>query len=389
MDVIERARLYVARMPLAISGSGGSVACLNVAVALRHGFGLTLQQAWPLMVEYSDRCSPPWTPKELEHKLQSAEKRPHDKPRGHLLGKLKTRDGKEWPGEDRRSEAPPPAAESAEDRRNWREFDRGALDGEQRKDLRVDAEWLWRRSPVDSRCLSAGNFLAAVCLTGDRVMVFNNERSQGQYIFWNHADAGRRGWYRLADRRGVPAQWAGGPDMTPEDIRSARMGTWWLNQPVTGEWRNNGEKWSRRSEVNVAAWRTMVIESDEAGIEQEWLNLLVQLPLRIAALYTSGDRSVHALVRVDLRSKAMWDQLRDYLKPVLTRLGADKGVFSAVRLTRLPGCLRQGKMKDGRYTRYEEPRLQRLLYLNPLADWRPIVSMPVLRSERMWEEAYV
>jgi hypothetical protein len=124
----------------------------------------------------------------------------------------------------------------------------------------------------------------------------------------------------------------------------------------------------------------MVVESDEDGIEEAWLNLLVQLPLRIAAMYTSGSRSVHALVRVDMSSKANWDLLRDRMKPMLTRLGADKGVFSAVRLTRLPGCMRQGTEKDGVYTRFPAPRLQRLLFLNPLADWAPILSLPAIHS---------
>ena len=97
-------------------------------------------------------------------------------------------------------------------------------------------------------------------------------------------------------------------------------------------------------------------------------------------MYTSGGRSVHALVRVDMASKANWDLLRDWMKPVLTRLGADKGVFSAVRLTRLPGCLRQGREKEGKYERYPEPRMQKLLFLNPLADWAPVLSLPVIRA---------
>jgi hypothetical protein len=51
-----------------------------------------------------------------------------------------------------------------------------------------------------------------------------------------------------------------------------------------------------------------------------------------------------------------------------------------VRLTRLPGCVRRGKeSREGGYEAFSEPRMQRLLYLNPLADWTPIQSLPVLR----------
>ncbi len=392
MDVIERARLYVGKMDAAISGSGGHTATFKVACALVHGFGLTQTEAWPLMLDYNLRCSPAWSHKDLVHKLKQAEKVPHKEPRGHLRGEWLTRDRQPWTEGGRSQDsagASPHHDESERDERNWREFDRGALDGEQTA-AKVNEEWLWKRSPVDCRSMAAGTFLTHVSEPGDRLICFTNERSQGQFIFWNHAEERRRGWYRLNERRGIAAVWTSPAAETPVELRSARMGVWWLCQPVTGEWKPNGEKYSRRSEGNVAAWRTMVIESDEAGIEQEWLNLLVQMPLRIVAMYTSGGRSVHALVRVNMPSKQAWDQLRDFLKPVLTRLGADKGVFSAVRLTRLPGCLRQGGMgPEGRYVRYAEPRLQRLIFLNPRADGTPIVGLPVLRNEPMWEEAYV
>jgi len=38
----------------------------------------------------------------------------------------------------------------------------------------------------------------------------------------------------------------------------------------------------------VTAWRYLVLESDVAEAGQ-WLNLLVQLPLPIAAIYTSAE----------------------------------------------------------------------------------------------------
>jgi hypothetical protein len=400
--LLKRARAYVAAMEPAVSGSHGHAATFKVAIALLHGFDLAANEAWPVMLEYNARCLPPWSENELRHKFAQVDKVAHKKPRGHLMGEKAAGEKSQGsvaalaspvsaslrlPHKDTRGSggAPP-----HRDQRNWREFDRAALHVEQRTGITVDAEWLWKRSPVDCRSMSAGHFLTHVLEPGDRVIAFNDERSQGQFIFWNHSEARRRGWYRLGERRGEAARFECGPEATPDEIRRARLGVWWLCQPVTGEWRANSEKWSRRSEGNVTAWRHMIVESDEEGIEQEWLNVLVQLPLRIVALYSSGGRSVHALVRVGLQSKAWWDELRDYLKPVLTRLGADRGVFSAIRLTRLPGCQREGAMgKDGRYHRYEEPRLQRILFLNPKAEWRPILDLPVLRSEPMWEEAYV
>ena len=375
-DVLERARKYLSRMDAAVSGSGGHTATFKVAVALIHGFALAWAEAWALLIEYNERCQPKWSLKELEHKLKQAQGGVHKHPRGHLLGDRVDSKG--------RSERAAAAAESGpvvsvEDGRNWRPYDPAALRGEQRP-VKIGAKWLAQRSPVEVAGVSPGGFLEQVLMTGEKALVFVNERSQGQYIFWKCEDMEKRGWYELGEKRGERAKRVGGVDETPKRIVSARCGVWWLCQPVDGLWHPNGGKFSRRSASAVTSWRTLVIESDEEGIEEAWLNLLVQLPMRMMAMYTSGGRSVHALVRVDMASKANWDLLRDWMKPVLTRLGADKGVFSAVRLTRLPGCLRQGREKEGKYERYPEPRMQKLLFLNPLADWAPVLSLPVIRA---------
>lgn len=83
--MIERAGRYVSAMPAAISGSGGSVACLSVANVLKHGFALSREEGWPILIEYSERCTPPWSERELEHKWESAG-RSHPMPLGYLRG---------------------------------------------------------------------------------------------------------------------------------------------------------------------------------------------------------------------------------------------------------------------------------------------------------------
>ena len=140
-------------------------------------------------------------------------------------------------------------------------------------------------------------------------------------------------------------------------------GVWFLAQPVDGLFhpnpRLNGKR-SRRSEESVTAWRYAVLESDEADAD-EWLRCLIQMPLRIASICESGKRSLHALVRLDAASKAEWDARIGAIKPVLITLGADAGALSAVRLTRLPQAMRG-------------ERVQRLLFLNPAPDGRPILD---------------
>lgn len=71
-DVMQRARAYVARMPAAISGSGGHAATWAVARVLVADFGLDDEAAMEVLVEYSARCQPPWSIAALRHKVQSA-----------------------------------------------------------------------------------------------------------------------------------------------------------------------------------------------------------------------------------------------------------------------------------------------------------------------------
>jgi hypothetical protein len=122
----------------------------------------------------------------------------------------------------------------------------------------------------------------------------------------------------------------------------------------------------------------MVVESDDAD-SAHWLAALVQMPLRIVAIYTSGGRSIHALVRLDARSKAEWDAKRNSMKAVLVTLGACPGALTAVRLSRLPGCERLGSTdKEGIYHAYPAPRMQELLYLNPHPALAPIYELPMI-----------
>ncbi len=72
-DVVTRARQYLARIPAAISGSGGHSQTLLAAEHLVRGFGLSDEQALTLLEEdYNPRCEPAWTTRELQHKVKEA-----------------------------------------------------------------------------------------------------------------------------------------------------------------------------------------------------------------------------------------------------------------------------------------------------------------------------
>jgi Bifunctional DNA primase/polymerase, N-terminal len=67
-----RARGYLAHIEGAIAGMRGHDRTFRVACVLTIKFGLTLEQAWPLFLEWNQQCEPPWSEKELLHKLQDA-----------------------------------------------------------------------------------------------------------------------------------------------------------------------------------------------------------------------------------------------------------------------------------------------------------------------------
>lgn len=197
---------------------------------------------------------------------------------------------------------------------------------------------------------------------GEHVLVFTSFRSQGQYL---HTAGGAT--YRLSAQPGVqavtsPRLPAGGPE-----------GVWYLVQPVTGTWQPNpaqktadgSVKKGRRHAACCTRFPYAVLESDELE-PAVWLRILTQLEDPIAAIYTSGGKSVHALVKVDAPSAEVFNQHRDRLVRRLAVVGADPAAITAVRLSRLPGCLRHGTAgPDGKAVPYDQPRLQRLLYLNP------------------------
>ena len=116
----------------------------------------------------------------------------------------------------------------------------------------------------------------------------------------------------------------------------------------------------------------------------------MQLLLRISAIYTSGGRSIQALVRVDAPTKDAWDQIKQEMQFGLVLLGADPKAMSAVRLSRLPGCFREGKdgsEPEGRrvYQRFPRPQRQKHLYLNPDPPLRPLCDIMRKRdTEKHW-----
>ncbi len=72
-DVTARASAYLARMPGSTAGQNGHGAAWRAALAMVRGFDLEPGEALSLLrAEFNPRCSPPWSERELSHKIDNA-----------------------------------------------------------------------------------------------------------------------------------------------------------------------------------------------------------------------------------------------------------------------------------------------------------------------------
>ena len=87
-----RAKEYLKTIPGAIQGEGGDKATWKAALAIRRGFSLSDDEAFELLwAEYNPRCDPPWSEKEIRHKIEEAGKSTLEE--GYLLSEKKDKVG--------------------------------------------------------------------------------------------------------------------------------------------------------------------------------------------------------------------------------------------------------------------------------------------------------
>ncbi len=365
-----------------MSGAGGHNACFAAACVLVKGFDLSEVVALGVLrEEFNPKCAPAWSEKELLHKIRQAGNSKGET--GYLLQQgERGRDAVWKPRDDSAT-----AARAGEAMKKEQALDAAAVEGFSLRGARIDELWLAERSPVEvGKVAGPEELLGHLYRPGEKVLVFTKENSQGDFGF-EVRDEDR--WpgrvFRLGARPNVPAERA---ELLP---RTGRLGVWFLASPVDGEWKPNGSLddkrrpiVSRRSGPNVTAWRYLLLESDKVEANK-WLEVVVQLPLPIAAMYTSGGRSVHALLRLEARTQDEMRAISEVLGPLLSKLGGDAKAMSSVRLTRLPGCFREGKMVEREggkkyYERFSSPVLQRLLWLDPMAEPEAILTRPKIRT---------
>ena len=82
---IARASQYVAKMPVSIQGQDGSSKLYAAANAVAHGFALDEASSFDVLWNhFNPLCLPPWSEREIQHKIADALTKSHREPRGYL-----------------------------------------------------------------------------------------------------------------------------------------------------------------------------------------------------------------------------------------------------------------------------------------------------------------
>ncbi|MFN0055544.1 MAG: AAA family ATPase [Planctomycetales bacterium] len=74
--IIERAKTYLTKFPVAVSGERGHDRLFRAACVCRCEFGLSLEESLDALTDWNAGCTPPWSDVELRHKLEDAGKEP-------------------------------------------------------------------------------------------------------------------------------------------------------------------------------------------------------------------------------------------------------------------------------------------------------------------------
>ena len=286
LDLIERARRYLAKMPPAITGQHGHDQTFAVACTLVQGLGLSVDAAAPLFTEYNARCSPPWSEHDLAHKLADADRAaPPAEGRGHLArgtGPASPRPVSTSQIVNSKSEI------AAGDASQFVTFLRACFE------------------PADVLSIAPG------------ALHPESQRAVPEHGGVNTLS--RDAWLERAASRGGIA-----------GVFTSRHGLFIRINPV----RSGADG----TDDDVTTLRHVLVESDAIPkAEQERQLRASGLP--IAALIDSAGASVHAWVRIDAKTREEYHARREKVWSALPGFQIDKANKNPSRFSRCPGGLR-------------------------------------------------
>lgn len=338
LPILERARRYIAKCPPAVSGQGGHNATFHVAAVLVHGFALGDRVSLMLMQEWNQCCQPPWSERELRHKVESAARATHGSPRGHLLGHEVVPSPQGMVGGRIAMPSRPVSQDPLNETVNFLSgFSCTEQDLAKASPIPIDGDWRYDGAVLVAALYQQGEQINFVT-DFEKVEELNGE-----------IKARPKGRGQTAERDMLVARFE------QHGTDSSEAGAWLRMNPMDGK---------GIGDANVTAFRYALLESDTLPVELQ-MPLFARLPLPVAAILSSGGRSIHAWVRVDASDAADYRRMVSRLLELVGKFGVDGKNKNPSRLSRLPGANRSiGAVGDG---------VQRLLYLNAQPEQRRIL----------------
>lgn len=333
----QRIQLYVDRTAIAISGQEGSKRTMAVARTLHTGFDLSEADTIRWLTKFSARCQPPWSEKEILRKVKAvvASDRGHEK--GWMLKEDSSSHSNNGHGDSGKKPREPSKADFIQ-----------AVECYVGKFRCTEAD-LYDASPIKP-CED---------FTEDAYLLLQNLYlpDDGINCCYNYKINKRADGREKADPIDSGKTW----------LRDAAIRTWKMNGiPCSdaGAWLRINPVKGGIADENVTSFRHMLIEFDKIPVELQ-IAFFAKFSAPICAILTSGGNSVHAWLRVDCATHQEFTAIFCNIERRLLRFGLDTNNKNPSRLSRLVGVTRKIlAADDGR---------QRLLYLNPNPEVRPII----------------
>jgi RecA-family ATPase len=309
-SISDQVRRYIAKIDPAVSGQDGHGKTFHVACVLVQEFGLSIDEARPLMHEYNRTCSPPWNEKEIEHKLREAEKKPAP-PEGRGY-RAKQKRGYIYGSHD--------SAPSA----TVYDVKPAAVVEVQPRDYSKEIGVVELPAPMadGTRELIRAAFQPG---EGVRLCLAKSNDADGKE---NPKDAGltlsREEWLKRLDKSN------GDPNKILST--SQRNGIFAGINPL---------KIGGAKDDDVTAFRHALIEWDNVS-KQEQYGLIVSSGVPCTAVIDSGGKSIHAWVRVDAKDRKEFNERVRIIYQHFEASGfkTDDKNKNPARLSRLAGCVR-------------------------------------------------
>lgn len=318
VEPIDQARRYFFSgkgVPPAISGAQGHSQAYSAATALINGFALARGDAEIVFREWNLTCQPEWSESELAHKLNEAERKPHDKPRGHLLSGNQN---------NRQSDSHTARPDSA------RPYHPPQMDKSKpvvkAKQYAIVPAKLPEEIPDGCRKLLKHLFRAGegIRITPAHLDDDCKEIPNGSGMI----DVQENWLQKLDKKKGNPNGIFSSSDKTGIYLQ--------LNPVKIG---GSGH------DSNVTDYRHALVEFDKIPIEDQYA-LILASKIPCAAITYSGGKSVHAIVKVCAKSLAEFKERVEILFDHFEFYKIDEQNKNPARLSRLPNCERFSKRQE-------------------------------------------